>query len=486
MMLSLSLEGKTLGKYRILEPLGRGGMAQVYKAYHPHLDRYVAIKVLRSDLTEDKEFLARFQREARAVASLRHPNIIQIFDFDVENDWYYMVMELLEGDTLKSYLNVCRASGEHIPLGDVVRILNDVLSGLAYAHAQGIIHRDLKPSNILLTRNGQAVLTDFGIAQIVGGTQYTVAGVLMGTLPYMSPEQGRDGKCDQRSDIYSLGIMLYEMLTGRVPFDAETPLAILLKHLTEPVIPPRQYVSGIPAVFEQVVLKALAKNPDERYQSASEMSDALMAAAQECGIEVPPTTRLPQTISLSPAPTKRVDVFSGAQKSTLQDQSFASGDTEVMLQSLSSVHELRSQSIRGVLTGLTLFVLGNILLLWAGGVFGWETLAHAWPLELLLVGIFFFLFLIESSNVWLLIPAGLTWGNGILLSYFSLTGRWIDWTLLWPLEPLFIASFTIAPFWLRRKPDGGRAFIRWLGGGALLGGGIIFFLVAAAAILKSL
>ena len=192
-MAPLSLEGQTLGKYRILEPLGRGGMAQVFKAYHPQLDRYVAVKILRSDLVEEEEFLARFRREARAVAALRHPNIVQIFDFDVQNDLYYMVMELLEGDTLKAYLNSLRVRGERLPLGETVRIFNDVLAGLAYAHGEGIVHRDLKPANIMLTRRGQAVLTDFGIAQIVGGTQYTISGALMGTLSYMAPEQGLDG-----------------------------------------------------------------------------------------------------------------------------------------------------------------------------------------------------------------------------------------------------------------------------------------------------
>ncbi len=169
-----------LGKYRVLEPLGRGGMAQVYRAYHPQLDRYVAIKVLRADLVEETEFLARFQREARAIASLRHPNIVQVFDGDTQDGVYYFVMELLEGDTLKSRLNVYRAQAERMPLSETVHILTDVLHGLEYAHGEGIIHRDLKPANILLSRRGQAVLSDFGIAQIVGGTQYTVSGALMG------------------------------------------------------------------------------------------------------------------------------------------------------------------------------------------------------------------------------------------------------------------------------------------------------------------
>jgi serine/threonine-protein kinase len=204
-MIPTSLKGQTLGKYRVLEPLGRGGMARVYRAYHPQLDRYVAIKVLRSDLVDDEEFLARFRREAQAVAALRHPNIVQVYDFDVEDGVSYMVMELLEGDTLKARLNDYRVRDEGMPWGDSVRITLDVLDGLAYANSEGMTHRDIKPANILLTRRGQAVITDFGIAQIVGATQHTAAGALMGTLNYIAPEQGLEGQSDARSDIYSLG-----------------------------------------------------------------------------------------------------------------------------------------------------------------------------------------------------------------------------------------------------------------------------------------
>jgi serine/threonine protein kinase len=229
-----TLEGQTLGKYRVLDALGRGGMAQVYRGYHPQLDRYVALKVLRSDLVEQDEFLGRFKREAHAVSGLRHTNIVQVFDFDVQDDLHYMVMELLEGDTLRARLNEYRVRGERMPLDEILRALVEVLSGLEYAHGEGVIHRDIKPANIMLTRRGQAVLTDFGIAQIVGSTQYTVSGALMGTLNYMAPEQGFKGTCDERSDIYSLGIVLYEMLTGYTPFDADTPLAILMKHLNDP------------------------------------------------------------------------------------------------------------------------------------------------------------------------------------------------------------------------------------------------------------
>src|SRR5512143_3669794 len=164
-----SLEGQTLGKYRVLEPLGAGGMARVYRAYHPQLDRYVAVKVLRSDLTDDEEFLARFQREARAVAGLRHPHIVQVYDFDVQDNLYYMVLELLEGDTLKVRLADYRRQNERLPWGEMARILLDVLDGLAYAHGEGMEHRDIKPPNILRSGGGQAVRADFGIAQMVGG-----------------------------------------------------------------------------------------------------------------------------------------------------------------------------------------------------------------------------------------------------------------------------------------------------------------------------
>ncbi len=328
------LEGQTLGKYRILEPLGRGGMAQVFRAYHPQLDRYVAVKVLRSDLVEEEEFLARFRREARAVAALRHPNIVQVYDFDVQDDFYYMVMELLEGDTLKARLNNYRGRGETIQLGEMVSILTDVLRGLAYAHAEGIIHRDIKPANILLTKRGEAVITDFGIAQIVGGTNYTVSGALMGTLHYMAPEQGLGNTADQRSDLYSLGIVTYEMLTGHPPFDADTPLAILLKHLNDPLPLPKLPGPIIPHPFERVVLKALEKKPEDRYQSAAEMSRSLLEAAAECQVEPWEPGSAAEIRQASPEDsasegiTETPPIYSGPARHEIADHQFASDDTD--------------------------------------------------------------------------------------------------------------------------------------------------------------
>ena len=330
-MTPASLEGQTLGRYRVLEPLGRGGMARVYRAYHPQLDRYVAIKVLRSDLMDDEEFLARFQREARAVAALRHPNIVQVFDFDVQGGLYYMVMELLEGDTLKRRLNDYRVRGERMPLGETVRILLDVLDGLAYAHSEGMVHRDIKPSNVLLTSRGQAVLGDFGIAQIVGGTRHTVSGALMGTLSYMAPEQGMEGHSDVRSDIYSLGIILYEMLIQRPPFEADTPLAVLMKHVNDPLPLPRAIDPDLPEPFERLVLKALSKGPDDRYPSAEEMAQALRMAAEDAGVELPTRISLPLSFTTDEAPEESVAVFSGTARERIADVEFAADDTDASL-----------------------------------------------------------------------------------------------------------------------------------------------------------
>jgi len=331
-----SLEGRTLGKYRVLEPLGRGGMARVYRAYHPQLDRYVAVKVLRSDLVDEgvldaSSWRARFQREARAVAALRHPNVVQVFDFDVQDDLYYMVMELLEGDTLKMRLNDYRVRGEKMPLGEVVRILLDVLDGLAYAHSEGMIHRDIKPGNILLTRLGQAVLGDFGIAQIVGGTRHTTSGALMGTLNYMAPEQGMEGRSDARSDIYSLGVVCYEMLVQRPPFEADTPLALLMKHVNDPLPLPRQIDSTIPEPFERIVLKALAKGPEDRYQSAEEMAQALHEATEQVEVKLPARISLPLSFTTDEAPSESVAVLSGTAREKIGGAAFTEDETDTTL-----------------------------------------------------------------------------------------------------------------------------------------------------------
>jgi serine/threonine protein kinase len=456
-----TLEGITIGKYRLLEALGRGGMAQVYKAYHPQLDRNVAIKILRADLVEQEEFLSRFRREAHAVSGLRHTNIVQVFDFDVQDDLYYMVMELLEGDTLRAHMNEYRVRGQRMPLPEVVSILNDVLSGLAYAHSEGVIHRDIKPANIMLTKKKQAVLTDFGIAQIVGSTQYTVSGALMGTLNYMAPEQGLKGLCDSRSDIYSLGIVLYEMLTGYTPYDADTPLAILMKHLNDPLPLPSQVDPTIPAVLENVVLKALAKDPDDRFQNAREMVAALQQAT---GNNLPAAVR---PIVPPPSGASQQFVFSGISRKQITDRHFADADTDAEFKPLSDasyylepaspfdhlfstltaklgkLRIFRISVVSSVFSGLTIFLFVNMIAVMFSTFGGQNIFPKAWPSEVLLAANLLMLIGWGAQTHWMMIPAGIVFGNALILAYCALTGRWDDWIFLWMLEPLII-GFSIA------------------------------------------
>ena len=270
------LIGKTLGPYQILEKIGRGGMATVYKAYQPALDRYVAVKVLPAHLAEAPGFAQRFQREAKAVAKLEHPNILPIHDFGQQEEHTYLVMRYVEGGTLEDIM------GKPIPLERVTPLLVQMAEALDYAHERGVVHRDVKPSNILLDPDGRPFLTDFGVARIMEATQQlTGTGVGVGTPAYMSPEQGQGRKVDRRSDVYSLGVVLYEMMTGEVPYQAETPIAVVLKHINDPLPLPRKVNPAIPEAVERVILKAMAKSPEDRFQTAREMARAIDAALRE-------------------------------------------------------------------------------------------------------------------------------------------------------------------------------------------------------------
>ncbi len=284
------LVGKTLGKYRILARLGRGGTANVYKAYQPSLDRYVAVKALHRHLAEDEDFIRRFEREASAVARLRHPNIVQVHDFDHTGDLYYMVMEFIEGPSLKKELHARSFSGKFFTLPEIARVFSALGSAIDYAHKQGMVHHDLKPANILLTAQGQTVLTDFGIAKIVGGSTHTLTGAVFGTPKYMSPEQGQGQRGDERSDIYSLGIILFEMITGQVPFDDDTPYTIISRHISEPLPLPSSFKSDLPPDVEQVILKAAAKSPDDRYKTGRELARALNDAVGLSVEHAPPVS----------------------------------------------------------------------------------------------------------------------------------------------------------------------------------------------------
>lgn len=274
-----SLVGRTVGKYRVVARLGRGGMAEVYKAYQSGLDRYVGIKVLHAHLVDDQDFIGRFEREALAIGKLRHPNIVQAVDFDRDGETYFMAMEFIDGPTLKDELKARKAANQPFTLAEVSKIFTALCSAIDYAHARGMVHRDIKPANVMINEEGQVVLTDFGIARIMGATQYTQTGALSGTPAYMSPEQGQGERGDERSDIYSLGVMLYEMVTGIVPYDADTPFAVIMKHISEPLPLPSKVNPDIPENVERVVLKAMSKSPDDRYQTAGDMAIAMRAAA---------------------------------------------------------------------------------------------------------------------------------------------------------------------------------------------------------------
>jgi len=272
------LVGKSLSHYRVVAKLGSGGMAEVYKAYQPGLDRYVGIKVLHSHLVEDKDFIARFEREALTIGKLRHPNIVQAVDFNLEGDMYFMVMEFIDGPTLKDELKARLAANQPFTLEEIARIFLALGSALDYAHARNMVHRDIKPANIMISQEGQVVLTDFGIARLIGATQYTQTGALTGTPAYLSPEQGQGERGDKRSDVYSLGIVLYEIVTGAIPYDADTPFGVIMKHIAEPLPLPTRVKPDLPQAVEAVILKALSKDPDDRYQSAGALGHALAQA----------------------------------------------------------------------------------------------------------------------------------------------------------------------------------------------------------------
>lgn len=288
-----TLIGQTLGKYTIKEKIGRGGMAEVYKAYQENLDRYVAVKVMHSFLIdfEEENFLKRFSREAKTMASLNHPNIVRVYDFDSFGPRsHYLVMDYVSGGSLKERLEALADNGQRMPLAQSINIITKVADALAYAHRRDMVHRDIKPANILLDVNEEPYLTDFGIVKMVGGQTigYTATGALIGTPAYMSPEQALGKPGDKRSDLYSLGIMLFQMVTGQLPFNADTPLAVAMKHVSEQVPLPIKFNPDVPQLLQTIILKALAKEPNDRFQTAREMVLALQQVDLAANAQQPP------------------------------------------------------------------------------------------------------------------------------------------------------------------------------------------------------
>jgi serine/threonine protein kinase len=292
------LIGKAFGPYKVLEKIGEGGMAVVYRGVQESLERYVAIKVLRTELSADQEFIARFRQEALAVAQLSHPNILHVYDAGFAHGVYYIVMAYVDGGSLKDL--IAQGPVEETFACSLAASLADALD---YAHQQGLIHRDVKPSNVLLTRDGRPLLTDFGIAKLLDeGQRLTRTGTSIGTPEYMAPEQAQGQAVDGRTDIYALGVVLYEMLAGWVPFSAQTPIATLYRHVNEPPPPLKQINISVPEWLDAIVQKALAKRPLDRFQRASRMAEALRERQAPSAAEVARPAREPAR----PEPTQRV------------------------------------------------------------------------------------------------------------------------------------------------------------------------------------
>lgn len=283
------LIGITLGNYRILETLGQGGMARVYKAYQESLDREVAVKVLPPWFAADRNFIERFNLEAKLVARLAHPNIVTVHDANEYNGHLYIVMQLVDGGTLKHRLDQAHNEGKAIPMSEVTAIFTQLASALSYAHEQGIVHRDIKPVNVLMDRAGRPILSDFGIAKVLASTegQLTRPGAGVGTPEYMSPEQCQGTAVDARADIYALGVMLFESVTGRTPFVGATYPALAHSHIYETPPRPSLFNPSITPAVEQVIARALMKLPQQRFQSASDMAEALRQATTLPPAQVP-------------------------------------------------------------------------------------------------------------------------------------------------------------------------------------------------------
>ena len=301
--------GENIGPYRIIEQLGQGGMATVYKAYHASLDRYVALKVLHPAFHQDQTFTARFQREARVVARLEHPNIVPVYDYSEYENRPYLVMKYIEGDTLKARLNKGPLTSQEIE-----DVINSVGSALAFAHRQGILHRDIKPSNVMIALDGFMYLADFGLARIAEAGESTMSSdSIMGTPQYISPEQAMGKKdLDAGTDIYSFGVMLYEMVVGQVPFSADTPFSIIHDHIYTPLPLPMKVNPKVPEPVQRVLLKALAKDRLDRYESVEDLMTAFKDAWSEAGVPMQGTA-----ITMRPGALRGDKTDSKNQKTTI-------------------------------------------------------------------------------------------------------------------------------------------------------------------------
>jgi len=318
--------GKTIGgRYQIESLLGQGGMSAVYRAVDPNLRRMVAIKLIHPHLSVNPNFVNRFKEEAAAVARLRHPNIVQVHDFDQDGDTYYMVMEYLIGETLQARLKRLDASGRHMPFPEAARVCLQLCGAVGYAHKHELIHRDIKPANVMLDLNGQPILMDFGIVKIVGGEYHTATGATIGTAMYMSPEQIRSERLDERADIYSLGVTLYEMVSGRTPYQADSVMTLMMMVLNDPLPDLRESRPGIPESLVAIIEKALAKDPLDRYQTMEQMAVDLEQVADS----LHSATEVVTEVDESQVPESTSDAAPPAELAELQERSTEPEQVEV-------------------------------------------------------------------------------------------------------------------------------------------------------------
>lgn len=324
-----SLIGAALGNYKILAPLGQGGMARVYRAIQENLGREVAVKVLPPWYAADRNFVERFNLEAKMVAGLSHPNIVTIHDFNEQNGHLYIVMQLVDGGTLKQQIDALPSQSGGIrsmDLEEVNRIFNQLADALAYAHRKGIIHRDIKPVNVLMDQSNRPILSDFGIAKVLEGTkELTRPGAGVGTPEYMSPEQCKGEQVDGRADIYALGIMLFECLTGRTPFIGENYPALAHSQIYEDPPDPRRFNPLIPPGVRDVIMIALQKKPEFRYQRASAMADALEQAVKAASAGLAYKANAPSPRGIEHAQTSPIYACPNCQRPNSADMRFCTG-----------------------------------------------------------------------------------------------------------------------------------------------------------------
>ena len=361
-------EGIVLGeRYQIISRVGSGGMADVYKAKDQKLDRLVAVKVLKPEFREDTNFVAKFGKEAQAAAGLSHPNVVNVFDVGEDRGLYYIVMELVEGITLKAYIT---RKGK-LSVKEATSIAIQVSLGLEAAHNRGIVHRDVKPQNIIISTDGKVKLSDFGIAKATNSN--TITANVMGSVHYSSPEQVRGGASDARSDIYSLGITMYEMVMGRVPYDGDTTVAVAIKHLQEEMVPPSRYTPDIPYSMEQIILKCTQKNPDRRYQNMAQLIEDLKRSLldpQGNFVNLSPLSAHAQTVQVTDSDRKQLNQTAQRQRYQEEDEEDedyrqGSGDEEDEDDDAVSSKLEKAITIGGFLIGavivvILIIVIGNM------------------------------------------------------------------------------------------------------------------------------